>query len=518
MSSLLFFIFIYKLYEKINKKETMNDYIMGHDEYVDSLNEALNISKQQWSEMREKYQTAEIYFHMDLDGVTSAIAMKEYLADHGIQTVAAQVIQYGGKEFSVAKPKTDHLAVMVDFAHGKPTMHIHTDHHDSQIGVEDTTASAFKSAPSNAGVISQEISKKDLFPSEDIKLINMVDSADFASHGLNPRDIFKGFYEFDKSSGAGKNRQAMGLVVNKMLLTFKNKPNFLVRLVLEATTSLISIFTTIKNITSEDPKTYPLKDIEKNTQWNIDKQVALKVPVLTDLSKIYDFKQGNNGMVGNCLVQYGATVMRGYDRYIAFENNPQAEYMIIGWPMGLCQASKNPFKKGKNPINLGDMAQKVLKRMKNKLKAELSFADIKKTLEMDIYKWNKKEGSWEYDVKKGSSKDSFGFTAEDLMAMFAGKIKTTSYFKSPAGQALLTDIAHKHYRKLSRKQIAILENVTVSVYDLISSQSGGHRDITNVAGLNFWASVPGNNFKDIATLIKDFMVEFATELKDAKLT
>jgi len=500
------------------KKEIMNDYIMGHDDYVEFLNESINISKQDWASMREKYKSAEIFFHMDLDGVTSAIAMKEYLADHGMPTAAAQVIQYGGKEFSVAKPKTDHLAVMVDFAHGKPTMHIHTDHHDSQIGVEDTTASAFKSAPSNAGVISQEISKKDLFPPEDIKLINMVDSADFAKHNLSPSDIFKGFYKFDKTAGAEKNRQAMGLVVNKMLLTFKNKANFLVRLVLEASTSLISIYTTIKKITSEDPSTYPLQDIEKNTNWNIEKQIGLKVPPLTNLKDIYKFRQGNNAMVGNCLVQYGATVMRGYDRYIAFENNPEAEYMIIGWPMGLCQASKNPFKKGKNPINLGEMAQKVLKKMKSKLKAELSFADIKKTLEMDIYKWNKKDYKWEYDIKKGSSKDSFGFTAEDLMAMFEGKIKSTPYFKTDAGKALLTDIAHKHYRKLSRKQIEILEKVTVSVFDLISSQSGGHRDITNVAGLNFWASVPGNSFKDISTLIKDFMVAFADQLKDAKLT
>ena len=45
-----------------------------------------------------------IYFHMDLDGVTTAIAMKEYLEKNGIKVVDAETIQYGDKEFAVKKP------------------------------------------------------------------------------------------------------------------------------------------------------------------------------------------------------------------------------------------------------------------------------------------------------------------------------------------------------------------------------------------------------------------------------
>ena len=34
--------------------------------------------------LKDRYQKAEIYFHQDLDGVTTAIAMKKYLEDNGI--------------------------------------------------------------------------------------------------------------------------------------------------------------------------------------------------------------------------------------------------------------------------------------------------------------------------------------------------------------------------------------------------------------------------------------------------
>ena len=53
--------------------------------------------------LSKRYPKAEIYFHQDLDGVTTAIAMKNYLEQHGIKVVDAHVIQYGDKEFSVKK-------------------------------------------------------------------------------------------------------------------------------------------------------------------------------------------------------------------------------------------------------------------------------------------------------------------------------------------------------------------------------------------------------------------------------
>jgi len=39
------------------------------------------------NKLAERYQNAKIYFHQDLDGVTTAIAMKAYLEHHGIKSL-----------------------------------------------------------------------------------------------------------------------------------------------------------------------------------------------------------------------------------------------------------------------------------------------------------------------------------------------------------------------------------------------------------------------------------------------
>ena len=115
--------------------------------------------------LAKRYPKAKIYFHQDLDGVTTAIAMKKYLEDNGINVVDTEIIQYGDKEFSVKKldANSDTMPVLVDFAHGKPMFVIHTDHHDTQAGVDDKTATNFKASRSNVETISQTISTKE-FP------------------------------------------------------------------------------------------------------------------------------------------------------------------------------------------------------------------------------------------------------------------------------------------------------------------------------------------------------------------
>ncbi|NIQ04724.1 MAG: hypothetical protein GWO20_03025, partial [Candidatus Korarchaeota archaeon] len=47
------------------------------------------------TKLAKQYKKAQGYFHMDLDGVTSAIAMKTYLEGFGIKTTDVKKIQYG---------------------------------------------------------------------------------------------------------------------------------------------------------------------------------------------------------------------------------------------------------------------------------------------------------------------------------------------------------------------------------------------------------------------------------------
>jgi hypothetical protein len=223
------------------------------------------------SDLTKDYKEAELYFHIDLDGVTSAIAIKEYLKGYGIRVIDAHPIQYGGREYAVPRPKKGKLAVMVDFAHGKPVMHIHTDHHDDQVGADVTKAKgavSFVKTPSNAAFISQVLSPTEIFPPKDVKIISTVDSADFSSQGLMPDDIMRAAFSVDKKKSIEKNHQAMGLVTNKLLLTYKNKPNFLSDLVMASKPSLLNMFINIKKLAKAAGYVTP-EDIQKRLKRSV---------------------------------------------------------------------------------------------------------------------------------------------------------------------------------------------------------------------------------------------------------
>lgn len=445
------------------------------------------------NKLAKENKKADLYFHMDLDGVTSAIAMKAYLEKYGIKVVNAEHIQYGGREYSAPKPTPGHMVVIVDFAHGKPNATIHTDHHESQSGVEKGTATNFKKKPSNVQTISQEISPTDIFPSSDIKIISTIDSADFASQNITVDQVIATAFKMDKSIDISKNRQAMGFVTNKVLLAFKNKPRFLENIVMEANPSLVSIY----NVAMKNARAAGLKpedlDIPQAFYMH-DQRPENKQKQITP-SSIGNLQNGEYGMVGNVVVQYGVGNVKdgGHDRYIIFKMNPNAEYMILGYPIGLVQAAKNPFKKGENQFNLGDIAKDIINKNKSYLNGKtLTFREIKKLME--------------FDIQRAGSKNSFGFTLKDLIALFGKSAKGLS----SKDKKEIQSIAEKHYNDLTEEEKKKLEGITVSAYDIISKQSGGHRDITNISGINFLGT-------DSIEFTKKIMKDLADKLKNAKL-
>lgn len=444
-------------------------------------------------ELAKTHKTAEIYFHKDLDGITSAIGMKSYLKQYGIKTVDAHTIQYGGEEFAIPKPKNKTLAVLVDFAHGKPVMKIHTDHHDAQVGIEKGTSTSFVKTPSNLAYISQVLSPRDLFPPQDAKIISTVDSADFASQGITPDDIFRAVYKRNPNLNITKNHRAMGFAVNKLALAYKNKPNFLRDLVLKSNPSLISMYNVIKKLAKEAGYKPP-EEVEQGTYDYVNAQQAkMKQGTIKDVKTL---KNGESIMIGNTIVQQGGgSMFKGYDRYTPFKNNPEADYYTVIWPMGLIQLSKNPFKSGKNPYDLGKLVMNdVMPKFKNKLSKEITVWDLKRVFETDI---NKKH-----------IKNAMGFTFKDLLALFEKDLKGLS----PKGKwrDIVADITNKPSRFLSEKQKDILKKIKINTWDVIMSQSGGHHDITNLSGFNFL----GKGYTDI---MRDIQTEIAKQMKNKKL-
>ena len=69
--------------------------------------------------------------------------------------------------------------------------------------------------------------------------------------------------------------------------------------------------------------------------------------------------------------QYGLGSMKAgsYDRYVPFRNFPDAEFLVTGLPLGMVQASCNPYKKERalKGVNLGEIKDEVLNKFKNEL-------------------------------------------------------------------------------------------------------------------------------------------------------
>ena len=347
------------------------------------------------NELSQRYDMAKIYFHMDTDGVTTAIAMKNYLERYGIKVVECEIIQYGDIEFSIKKPmaKGNIMPVLVDFAHGNPMFIVHTDHHDKQVGVEKGTSKQFRGARSNVETISQIVSPNDIFTHQDILMISTVDSADFARLGITPEQVMNYVFVLDKEKSLESNKIAMALVTNKLLLAYKNKPKFLEKLVMESSASLLSIYQNIVRLAKEEGYVSPeaMSQHAKNYSETMKNSKDVKYDPTTGIITQYG---------GGSMIKPGS-----YDRYVPFKNFPDANFIVLAWPLGLLQSSCNPFKTERTlkGVNLGEIAQTVLSKFESQLKEF--------TITIDTLKYFAEK-------HKSFNTESVGFTYNDLKAIY----------------------------------------------------------------------------------------------------
>ncbi len=447
--------------------------------------------------------------------------MKEYLKQYNIKTVDVEDIQYGDREYTVKTAPEGVMQVLVDFGHAKVNAQIYTDHHDH--GEEERRSSTkgqsklLPKTPSNAQAISTTISPTDIFPPKDIKIISMVDTADYSRYGFTPDDVMKSVFSTDKTIDATKNHELMGLVVNKLVLAYKNKKGFLDELVMTAKPSLISMY----NITVKLAKKYgyiPGGDMTQLSANYKQQRIDKSLPNLK-ISDIKNMKGGDSGMIGNTIVQTGGGRMipsqgNQYDRYTIFSVHPEGEYLVTEWPSMLNQLSKNPFLPKKNPIHLGDI---VMKKIMPKYKGKLSSIKVS----LDKIKYNFEAAS----MRKDGIEGIMGFTFDDAMYLFKDQLKKLTkdegWFKKDGKWTkkdnswynnMVKDIMNKPYKKLSFKQKSILKKITIPAWDLIMVQSGGHKDITNI-NLPGWLGEKGV-MKDIQ---RSITMDMAKEMKDKNL-
>ena len=442
------------------------------------------------NKIAKRYPMAKIYFHQDLDGVTTALAMKNYLEQHGIKVVDAEIIQYGSKEFAIKKVEGegDIMPVLVDFAHGKPMFVIHTDHHDSQAGVEQGTSTNFKSSRSNVETISQSISPTDIFSQDDIETISMVDSADYAKYDITPEQVIQYLFKVDRTKGVKENKKMMGLVANKLLLAFKNKPNFLRNLVMNSKPSLQSILLNIKDEMEKEGYA-PIEQLQQNQEKYIQSRKEKGVTY-------------EDGIIS----QYGLGSMKpgSYDRYTPFINHPDAEFLVTGLPMGMVQASCNPYKKERalKGVDLGEIKNEVLEKFRPELERQrISFGTLKRISEMD------------------AEESSVGFTFKDFMAIY-GDSPSLKIFGTDKLKRYLDYKSKDLFKSIPFEDRKVFNKASVNGYDVIMANSGGHKCITNISGINYLYS--NSKFEDpekrtrnsYVDLLKDIQAEFVRVLKE----
>lgn len=409
--------------KKIAKSlDTIDQALVGSERM--EKNPSTSASKSDLGGVVGNSRNCEIYFHKDLDGVTSALAMKQVLkGQYQIETVDCHTIQYGGLEFAVQPPKSGNLAVLVDFAHSKPMFTIATDHHQEQVGAEDTKSTYYKHSRSNVETISGEIAKQEIFPQGDIEFIQTIDSANFLRYGITPENVQQSIFKLDKSQPIEKIKFTMGFVVNRLLLAYKNKRitvkskdgkrdhinrNFLECVLLDSSPNLYSIFNNIQH--------YIANAKTSDRAGRLATPEELQKNLFNYIEKMKTYKDKNYDEKYKIIQQYGGGDMMkpgSYDRYVVFRNTPDSEFLCIVWPMGLIQVSCNPFKEKKlKDINLGEIAKEVLGKYEKTFKRYfISLEAIKQVYETS-QDWNQMQKAI------GEDYEGIGFKFSDLEAFY----------------------------------------------------------------------------------------------------
>ena len=88
-----------------------------------------------------------------------------------------------------------------------------------------------------------------------------------------------------------------------------------------------------------------------------------------------------------------------------------------------------------------------------------------------------------YISESGIGPESVGFTFKDFKALYGDR-----FYGMENGEQLLDKVRvamEKPNTDLTEQEFELLDKIGVSAWDLIQSNSGGHKCITNISGLNY---------------------------------
>ena len=188
------------------------------NEYLELLNESaprIPTSEEYWKKKGKFGKDVCLVFHDDMDGIVSALIVKNYLKDHGFNIKKYGVINYqeGWQAFKIDSRL---ITIALDFAEDIPGVDVYMDHH----GVFEEEVRLRQQKPSiktKTGSAAEGIARQLGVPfSNDIKdWIDMIDSAKYSDYDVD----IKGILDFDLKNIAKdpKSKLKFAAAMNQLL-------------------------------------------------------------------------------------------------------------------------------------------------------------------------------------------------------------------------------------------------------------------------------------------------------------
>jgi len=144
-------------------------------------------SEKYWRNKGKTGKDVCLIFHDDLDGVVSAIIMKEYLIKQGFNIVQYGLINYQ-ESWQAFSLNSKLITVALDFAEDLEGVDVYIDHHGTFLEGEQKNKTSKKTDTGSAAEgIAQQIGVP--FSKDTKDWIDMVDSAKYDDYGVDIRDI-----------------------------------------------------------------------------------------------------------------------------------------------------------------------------------------------------------------------------------------------------------------------------------------------------------------------------------------
>ena len=172
-------------------------------------------SEEYWKKRGKSGKDVCLIFHDDMDGIVSAILMKQYLKNHGYNIKKYGIINYqeGWQAFKIDSRL---ITIALDFAEDIPGVDYYVDHHgkfEEEVKLNQQRTSIKTATGSAAEGIAQQLG----FPfSNDTKdWIDMIDSAKYSDYDIDIKGILN--FDLKEISKSKKSKLTFAAAMNQLL-------------------------------------------------------------------------------------------------------------------------------------------------------------------------------------------------------------------------------------------------------------------------------------------------------------